>query len=277
MSSLRNAVNRRVHRERDQLQDRKNRYGLLEKHKDYRLRAQDHNRKKAQLKSLRKKVEDRNEDEFYFGMLSRKGPATKLSSGSKKWDGTVAGDRGNKALDVDVVRLLKTQDMGYIRSVRNIAMKEVHTLEERVIALGGDIDSLLNNENEEDEDDMDMDFDFGDELSGKKKSAQKNKKIIFADGEDERESRIQQDMEEDTPEADDEGPEGDNPEKLRAEQKQRLLEKLRRRLLNARKKQRVLAQTEQELEMQRARMAKTATVGGVTKSGKKFKVRERKR
>ncbi len=33
MSSLRNAVNRRVHRERDQLKDRKNRYGLLEKHK----------------------------------------------------------------------------------------------------------------------------------------------------------------------------------------------------------------------------------------------------
>ncbi|KAI1737662.1 U3 small nucleolar RNA-associated protein 11 [Xylaria scruposa] len=277
MSSLRNAVNRRVHRERDQLQDRKNRYGLLEKHKDYRLRAQDHNRKKAQLKSLRKKAEDRNEDEFYFGMLSRKGPATALSSGSKKWDGTVAGDRGNKALDINVVRLLKTQDMGYIRSVRNIAMKEVRTLEERVIALGGDIDNLLNEEDEE-EDDMDMDFDFGDELSGKKKPAQKNKKIIFADGEDERESRIQQDTEKDVPEDDDdEGPEGDNPEKLRAEQKQRLLEKLQRRLLNARKKQRVLAQAEQELEIQRARMAKTATVGGVTKSGKKFKVRERKR
>ncbi|KAI0548833.1 small-subunit processome [Xylaria curta] len=278
MSSLRNAVNRRVHRERDQLQDRKNRYGLLEKHKDYRLRAQDHNRKKAQLKSLRKKAEDRNEDEFYFGMLSRKGPATALSSGSKKWDGTVAGDRGNKALDINVVRLLKTQDMGYIRSVRNIAMKEVRTLEERVISLGGDIDNLLNNENEEDDDDMDMDFDFGDELSGKKKSAQKNKKIIFADGEEERESRIQQDMDQDTPEDDEkEGPKGGNPEKLRAEQKQRLLEKLQRRLLNARKKQRVLAKAEQELELQRARMAKTATVGGVSKSGKKFKVRERKR
>jgi U3 small nucleolar RNA-associated protein 11 len=62
MSSLRNAVNRRVHRERDQLQERKNRYGLLEKKKDYRLRAQDHNRKKAQLKNLKKKAEDRNED-----------------------------------------------------------------------------------------------------------------------------------------------------------------------------------------------------------------------
>ncbi|RWA14860.1 hypothetical protein EKO27_g131 [Xylaria grammica] len=275
MSSLRNAVNRRVHRERDQLKDRKNRYSLLEKHKDYRLRAQDHNRKKAQLKSLRKKAEDRNEDEFYFGMLSRKGPATALSSGSKKWDGTVAGDRGNKSLDTDVVRLLKTQDMGYIRSVRNVAMKEVRKLEERVIALGGDIDNLLNAD-EEDEDDMDLDFDFGDEPSAKKKPVSKNKKIIFADGQDEREDQIQQDMEQVSPE-DDESLEATKPEKLRTEQKQRLLGKLKGRLQNARKKQSVLAQAEQELEIQRARMAKTATVGGVTKSGKKFKVRERKR
>ncbi|KAI0532247.1 small-subunit processome [Xylaria digitata] len=277
MSSLRNAVNRRVHRERDQLQDRKNRYGLLEKHKDYRLRAQDHNRKKTQLKALKKKAEDRNEDEFYFGMLSRKGPATALSSGSKKWDGTVAGDRGNKSLDMNVVRLLKTQDMGYIRSVRNVAMKEVRKLEERAIALGGDIDNLLNN-NEEYEDDMDLDFDFGDEPSAKKTTpASKNKKIIFADGQDEREDKIRQDMEQDSPEDDNENLEGVDSEKRTAEQKQRLLEKLQRRLQNARKKQSVLAQAEQQLEVQRARMAKTATMGGVTKSGKKIKVRQRKR
>ncbi|KAI1288975.1 U3 small nucleolar RNA-associated protein 11 [Xylaria venustula] len=280
MSSLRNAVNRRVHRERDQLQDRKNRYGLLEKHKDYRLRAQDHNRKKAQLKSLRKKAEDRNEDEFYFGMLSRKGPATVLSSGSKKWDGTVAGDRGNKTLDIDVVRLLKTQDMAYIRSVRNVAMKEVRTLEERVIALGGDVDSSLD-ENEDDEDDLDLDFDFNDGPSATKKPS-KNKKIVFADGKDEREDKIQQDTAKYSPaDEDEDGNEdvkGENaPEKLRAEQKHKLLEKLQRRLQSARKKQRVLAQAEQELEIQRAKMAKTATIGGVTKAGKKFKVRQRKR
>ncbi|KAK5630599.1 hypothetical protein RRF57_006314 [Xylaria bambusicola] len=269
MSSLRNAVNRRVHRERDQLQERKGRYSLLEKHKDYRLRAQDHNRKKAQLKSLKKKAEDRNEDEFYFGMLSRKGPETALSSGSKKWDGTVAGDRGNKGLDIDVVRLLKTQDMGYIRSVRNVAMKEVRTLEERVIALGGDIDNL--NENGEDEDDMDLDFDFADEPSAKKKSGSKTKKIVFADRQDEREDKIRHDIENESPEDQDEDLDSENPEKLRAEQKQKLLEKLKRRLQNARKKQRVLAQTEQELEIQRARMAKTATIGGVTSQGRSSK------
>lgn len=216
-------------------------------------------------------------------MLSRKGPATKLSSGSKKWDGTVAGDRGNKSLDMNVVRLLKTQDMGYVRSARNLAMKEVRTLEERVIALGGDSNDLLANEKEEDDDGMDLDLDFEDDGSGaKRKPARKSKKIIFADGRDEREDQIRQDAERNAPGEDDmeavvvpDG--GRKPEKLAAEQKKRLLAKLQRRLQNSRKKQSVLAKTEQELEVQRAKMAKTATVGGVTKSGKKFKVRERKR
>lgn len=230
-------------------------------------------------------------------MLSRKGPETALSSGSKKWDGTVAGDRGNKSLSVDVVRLLKTQDMAYIRSVRNVAMKEVKTLEERVIALGGDIDNLLAVDEEEDEDDMDFDFDFNEEIGGPKKkktTAQKNKKIVFADEVDEREDQIRQVTERDTP-SDDDSLENENEnekkdgntnkdvskakvlELRQAKQKQKLLEKLQRRLQGAKKKQSALAKAEQELQVQRLRMAKTATIGGVTKAGKKFKVRQRKR
>ncbi|KAI1816864.1 small-subunit processome [Poronia punctata] len=270
MSSLRNAVNRRVHRERDQLQDRKNRYGLLEKKKDYRLRAQDHNKKKEQLKNLKKKAEDRNEDEFYFGMLSRKGPDTALSAGTKRWDGTVAGDRGNKALDTDVVRLLKTQDTAYVRNARNVAMKEVRILEERVIALGGDIDNL-DAEEEKDDDDDDMDFDFGDddvERKHKKGAAPRNKKIVFADAEEEREEMLHEAEAETEP---------GKADAARAGQKQRLLQKLKRRLQNARKKQSVLGRAEHQLEIQRAKMGKTPTIGGVTKAGKKFKVRQRKR
>lgn len=208
-------------------------------------------------------------------MLSRKGPATALSAGTKRWDGTVAGDRGNKSLDMDVVRLLKTQDMGYIRTVRNVAMKEVQQLEERVISLGGDLDTLLH---AEDEDEDDMDFDFGAEMKPRKSTFTKSKKIVFTDAEDEREDRIRQDTEQHSPEVGegDAKSEKETPEK-RAEEKQKLLEKLQRRLQNARKKQRVLAEAEQALEVQRAKMAKTATMGGTTKTGKKFKVRERKR
>ncbi|KAM0309542.1 hypothetical protein ACHAPQ_012566, partial [Fusarium lateritium] len=99
MSSMRNAVARRPHRERAQPLERR-RLGLLEKHKDYSLRAKDFNKKKKQLKNLRDKASERNEDEFYFGMMSRNGPGSRIQDG-KRWSGTVHGDRGNKVMDVD--------------------------------------------------------------------------------------------------------------------------------------------------------------------------------
>ncbi|KAI0149998.1 U3 small nucleolar RNA-associated protein 11 [Hypoxylon sp. NC0597] len=269
MSSIRNAVQRRVHRERAQPQERQ-RLGLLEKHKDYSLRAKDFNKKKAQLRALRQKAADRNEDEFYFGMMSRKGPGNALSRG-KRWTGTVDGDRGSKVMDLDTVRLLKTQDIGYIRTVRSVALKEVKALEERVIGLGGILDA------------QDEDEDEGDEWEGfgaPKKA--KPKKIVFTEGEEERDEILQQETEKEADGGEDVDMDDDaeekNPEALRAEQRQRLLEKLQRRLQNARKKLRILTRTEHELEVQRTKMAKTPTSGnGVTKSGKKFKVRERKR
>ncbi|KAI0023754.1 U3 small nucleolar RNA-associated protein 11 [Xylariomycetidae sp. FL0641] len=275
MSSLRNAVNRRVHKERAQPLER-SRYGLLEKHKDYSLRAKDHNQKKAQLAALRRKAADRNEDEFYFGMLSRSGPSTRTGAKGKRWTGTVDGDRGNRALDVDAVRLLKTQDVGYLRTVRQVASKEARALEERVIALGGRVDG-------EDEDDEDIDilpdlegmegFQMPASLPLQKTTA-KPKKTVFADDTAEREERIQDlEKEEDEAEIDENSTQAE-----RTEQRKRLLGKLQRRLRHARQKLRVLARAEHELEVQRAHMAKTPTAGnGVTKAGKKFKVRERKR
>ena len=69
MSSLRNAVRRREHKERSQPKARQ-RYGLLEKHKDYVVRAKNYNEKKKKLKSLKEKAFARNPDEFYFKMLT---------------------------------------------------------------------------------------------------------------------------------------------------------------------------------------------------------------
>ena len=46
--------------------------GLLEKHGDYKARADDHHRKQATLASLRRKAEQRNPDEFYFAMERQK-------------------------------------------------------------------------------------------------------------------------------------------------------------------------------------------------------------
>lgn len=66
-TSLRNSLHRRNHKERGQLANRK-KYGLLEKHKDYVLRARDYHSKQDRLTRLKQKATERNKDEFYFGM-----------------------------------------------------------------------------------------------------------------------------------------------------------------------------------------------------------------
>lgn len=296
MSSIRNAVQRRVHRERAQPLER-SKLGLLEKHKDYSLRAKDFNKKKAQLRALRAKAADRNEDEFYFGMMSRKGPGDRLSKG-KSWTGTVDGDRGTgKVLDMDTVRLLKTQDVGYVRTVRTKVAKEVKGLEERVVGLGGGLEEVEAEDEDEDEDE-----EMG-EAGLRPANKAQAKKIVFASDADERNEILRQkhSKEEDNdndssssgniqsapdgvapknPKNSQKAPASTPQEELlhHAEQQAKLLAKLQRRLQNARKKLRVLARTEHQMELQRAKMGKrTTSMNGVTKAGKKFKVRERKR
>lgn len=207
-------------------------------------------------------------------MLSRgKFSADKLAGG-KKWTGTVAGDRGNKALDIDTVRLLKTQDLGYLRTMRNVVAKEVKELEEKAVIAGAFAGIDTNEESDEDDD-----FDSDDEAPQKSKHQAKPKKIIFADSVEEVDEKLPEPEEED----DDVDMSDDDFEKFEKEKDPQTLkreenaERLRRKLQNAKRKLKALTDAENELEMQRARMAKTATVGGITKSGKKIKVRERKR
>ncbi|KAI7771673.1 hypothetical protein LZL87_005949 [Fusarium oxysporum] len=268
MSSMRNAVARRPHRERAQPLERR-RLGLLEKHKDYSLRAKDFNKKKAQLKNLKEKAAERNEDEFYFGMMSRKGPGSKIQDG-KRWSGTVEGDRGNKAMDVETVRLLKTQDIGYIRTMRQVVAKEVARLEEQVVLTRG-FDKLDEDEDDEDEG-SDSEFDFATAPSRPKAP----RKIVFMDDEEQREETILDLEDEDDADKTFEG--FDDDKKKEAEfERAKALRRLRRQLENARKKLKALTDAEGELEIQRAKMAKTATSGGTTRKGKKIMVRTRKR
>ncbi|KAF8474258.1 small-subunit processome [Kalaharituber pfeilii] len=117
MSSMRNAVQRRNHKERAQPLERQ-KWGFLEKKKDYRLRAKDYNAKKARLKALQEKASTRNPDEFYYKMVN-----------SRTKGGIQIADRGNKALDNDTVKLLKTQDAGYLRVKNAIERKAIERLE----------------------------------------------------------------------------------------------------------------------------------------------------
>ena len=70
-TAFKNAVQRRDHKERAQPASRE-RYGLLEKHKDYVARARNFHAKEDRLAELRRKAEFRNPDEFYHKMLRKK-------------------------------------------------------------------------------------------------------------------------------------------------------------------------------------------------------------
>lgn len=210
-------------------------------------------------------------------MLSRgKFSADKLAGG-KKWTGTVAGDRGNTALDMDTVRLLKTQDLGYLRTMRNVVSKEVRQLEEKAVITSAFAGVDANAESD-DEDDLESE----DETTARiPKSRSKPKKIIFADSIEEVEEKLpdpeDDDDDDDVDMSDDDSEKATKEKDLQTLQREANAERLQRKLRNARKKLKALTDAENELEIQRARMAKTATVGGVAKNGKKIKVRERKR
>lgn len=81
MSSLRNSLHRRNHKERSQLSHRQ-RFGILEKHKDYVLRARDYHSKQDRIKRLRQKAAEKNKDEFYFGMNRQRTEVYAFSHGT---------------------------------------------------------------------------------------------------------------------------------------------------------------------------------------------------
>ncbi|CAG8485251.1 6381_t:CDS:2 [Ambispora leptoticha] len=135
MSSLRNAVQRRNHKERAQPYKRE-RYGILEKHKDYVLRARDYHAKQERLKKLREKAYFRNPDEFYFKMIN-----------SKTKGGVHVSERNN-AFSGDVIKLLKSQDLNYIKTQRDIGRKKIEKLQNQLHFLASNDDEVVDEENE---------------------------------------------------------------------------------------------------------------------------------
>ncbi|KAK7059193.1 hypothetical protein VNI00_001820 [Paramarasmius palmivorus] len=119
-SSLRNSIHRRNHKERSQLAHRA-KLGFLEKHKDYVKRAQDYHSKQDRLTRLKQKASERNKDEFYFSMAKEK---TK--------GGVHVKDRGNVALPTDIIKVLKTQDENYVRTMRASNQKKIDKIKSQL-------------------------------------------------------------------------------------------------------------------------------------------------
>lgn len=165
-------------------------------------------------------------------MMSRKGPST-----GKNQTGTVNGDRGNQVLSQEASRLYKTQDLGYIRTARNKAAKEVDDLEKRVCGIIGE-----------------------------------GRKIVFADSQQEQLERLEADVQ-----MDEDDEETDAITKKLRKMKEREADRLESKLAIARQRLKILTETEEALDLQRAKMNKAPSVGGVNREGNKFKVRERKK
>lgn len=281
---MRNAVQRRNHKERAQPVERE-KWGLLEKRKDYKLRAADHRQKKQKLKLLSEKARQRNPDEFSFKMMSSKVDK----------DGKKVADRGNVALSTDVVKLLKTQDAGYIRTMLQMARKERAELEQRLILEEeGEVRALrdgdrgksgkhrvyVDNAQQQQEFDEDTWFGRGADIPDRSQSIGGH---TIYEGEDD----VEQEEEDDEIAPINPGAKTLSKKQLEAKETARLEKRAFQRsrdqaqsrtairLQAVKKRERDLVAAEEELELQRAKM--NNTVGGVNKHGVKFKVRERKR
>ncbi|XP_072975203.1 probable U3 small nucleolar RNA-associated protein 11 isoform X1 [Typha angustifolia] len=116
MSSLRNAIPRRAHKERAQPQARK-KFGLLEKHKDYVLRAKAFHKKEEALRKLKEKAANRNPDEFYFKMVN-----TRSVGGIHR-----PQSEANKYTPEELM-IMKTQDIGYVLQKVQSEKKKIERL-----------------------------------------------------------------------------------------------------------------------------------------------------
>jgi len=117
MSSLRNAVKRVAHKERSQPVERQH-LGILEKKKDYKQRAVDYHRKEDRMKAMKQKASMRNPDEFYFGMHN-----------SKIQDGKHRSNEDYRNLSPDLVKVMKDQDLSYVRMQKQKDRKKVERLQ----------------------------------------------------------------------------------------------------------------------------------------------------
>ncbi|PPQ67166.1 hypothetical protein CVT25_005767 [Psilocybe cyanescens] len=169
-SSLRNSIHRRNHKERSQLSHR-SKLGLLEKHADYVKRARDYHSKQDRLTRLKQKVAERNKDEFYFSMTKE-----------KTQGGVHIKDRGNVALPTDIVKVLKTQDENYVRTMRASGLKKIDKIKNNLMEMADLLHTPVEELDQVDLDERELKIlQDAQILRSSDKGSRKRKHILFAE------------------------------------------------------------------------------------------------
>ncbi|KAF9056585.1 small-subunit processome [Panaeolus papilionaceus] len=239
-SSLRNSLHRRNHKERSQLAHRA-KFGLLEKHKDYVKRAKDYHEKQDRLTRLKQKAALRNKDEFYFAMTKE-----------KTQGGVRIKDRGNAALPTDMVKVLKTQDENYVRTMRASNQKKIDRIKTQLMEMA----DLVPAESDELEGDLEEEeletLRVANILKSSSRTSKKRKHIIFAEDKEEVTRISSKGKEKASDENNDRDSDHEDESESSVDRRKKLLKELAARL----NRDRQLGYTQREFEMQRLMMGK---------------------
>ncbi|XP_043916023.1 probable U3 small nucleolar RNA-associated protein 11 [Protopterus annectens] len=127
-SAFRKALksHQRSHKERSQPGFRK-RLGLLEKKKDYKIRAEEYHKKQNKLKALQKKALEKNPDEFYFKMTS-----------NKLQNGVHVLKQPKEEVTEEQLKLMRTQDIKYVTMKRVSEGKKIEKMKAELHLLDAD-------------------------------------------------------------------------------------------------------------------------------------------
>lgn len=126
-SFSKNIIPRREHRERAQPASRVAKHGLLEKKKDYKIRARHRNKNQLRLRRLREKAAFRNPDEFYYGMINSSTSEGRVDRKNDPNNGIPIANRSKEE------RLLaETQDKGYVGFKFGLENGKVDSMQKRL-------------------------------------------------------------------------------------------------------------------------------------------------
>ena len=205
--------------------------------------------------------------------------------------GTGRDSAAARGLSHEAIKLLKTQDKGYLRTVGERLRREIERLERDIELQNGLKKSLgeKGGDKDESEDDDGFDDDFDDFDFGAPVQPKPNRTVFADDRQDQLAMKRQRLQKDQSPSDDEDQPTKarKTPKELEAERKAlveaRRARKTRKRAVEARsnkltalrKQHSEIQAAEQELDLQRAKMGNS--VGGTNKDGIKWKIRERKR